>query len=104
MVPSQFVISSVKKLISPLVPAAQVVLFGSRAAGTATNESDWDILILTQQPVNHSLKKKIFEKVFPLSVQIASFINLLIVQEQDWLNNPAYYALQQSIKGSKQLA
>lgn len=92
--PSQpFLFSKIKEM----APDAKVVLFGSQANGTATEESDWDVLVLTQQPVDQELKKALREKVFPLSVEAATFISLLIVQEQDWHENPSYYALQLSI-------
>lgn len=98
------ILSSVKAKVQQVVPDAQVQLFGSRANDAATEESDWDILIITQQPVDRTLKRKIREQIFPISVQIAAFINLLIVQEQDWLHNPSYYSLRQSINAGKVLS
>ena len=80
------------------------MLFGSRAYGTPTDESDWDILILMPQPVNKTIRKKIHDAIFPISVQIGAFINTLIVQEDDWVNNPSYYSLRQTVtKGMLQL-
>ena len=76
------------------------MLFGSRANSTANEESDWDILILLKQPVSKQLKRKLQDIIFPYSVQLGAFINLLIVWEQDWLNNPSYYSLQQTIQPS----
>lgn len=87
----------IKKQVLEIVPQAYVLLFGSRATGTTTEESDWDILVLTQQPADKKLKDAIHKKVFPLSVQIGAFINLLIVQQQEWDNNPAYYSLHQTV-------
>jgi hypothetical protein len=78
-------------------PGSKVLLFGSRAYGVPTEESDWDILILTEHPVNAAIKKEIHSNLFPLSVQIGAFINTLLVQEDDWLNNPSYYSLHQTI-------
>jgi DNA polymerase sigma len=97
MKPEQQILPSIKKLVHEIIPDAQVLLFGSRAKNNSTKESDWDILVITQQMVSKNLKKQIQEKVFPLSVQIGSFINLLIVQENEWLHNPSYYSLRQGI-------
>lgn len=80
-----------------IIPDAQVLLFGSRANNTFTKESDWDILVLTKQTVSKELKKQIHEKVFPLSVEIGAFINLLVVKEDEWVNNPSYYSLRENI-------
>ena len=79
--------------IHMILPSAKVNLFGSRARGTHWQESDWDILILTEQPVTTSIKSEIHTKLFPLSVQIGAFINTLTISENEWLNNPSYYSL-----------
>ena len=96
--------SFIKSQVQKVVPHTKVLLFGSRASGTPTEESDWDILILTEQPVNTTIKKDIHTVLFPISVQIGAFINALTVEENEWLNNPSYYSLQQTItKGMLQL-
>ena len=86
-----------KSQILKVAPGAKVMLFGSMAYGTPTEESDWDILILTPQPVNATLKKNIHDALFPISVKIATFINTLTIQEDEWHKNPSYYSLYQSI-------
>jgi predicted nucleotidyltransferase len=91
------ILSSIKEIVLESIPGAQVLLFGSRAKNISTKESDWDILVLTQEKVSKELKKQLHERVFPLSVQIGSFINLLVVQEKEWVNNPSYYSLRQNI-------
>jgi predicted nucleotidyltransferase len=70
------ILAQIKKAILAIVPDAQVYLFGSRARGDWHDESDWDILVLTQETVNRSLKHRIYEKVFPISLQIGDFMFL----------------------------
>lgn len=91
----------IKVAVHELVPDAKVILFGSQANGTATEESDWDVLVLTKQEVDWALEEKLHKKVFPLNVQMATSISLLIVQEQNWNKNPAYYELRQSISAGR---
>jgi len=98
MASSSAILSSIKSQILSVVPDAKVLLFGSRAYGTPTKESDWDILILTDQPVNSSIKNEIHRSIFPISVKIGAFINTLTVQKDEWENNPSYYSLHQTIK------
>ncbi len=90
------ILSLIKSKVQAIVPGAKVLLFGSRAYGVPTKESDWDILILTERPVNSAIKKDIHTSLFPLSVEIGAFINTLTVHENEWLNNPSYYSLQQT--------
>jgi predicted nucleotidyltransferase len=92
------ILASIKSKVHLVSPDAKVLLFGSRAYGNPTSESDWDILILTPNPVNAELKKDIHTSLFPLSVEIGGFINALTVQESEWQNNPSYYSLQQTLK------
>ena len=91
------ILSSIKSRILTAAPGSKVMLFGSMAYGTPTEESDWDILILTPQPVNAALKRNIHDALFPISVKIAAFINTLTIQENEWLKSPSYYSLYQSI-------
>jgi len=91
------ILSSIKSHVLKAAPGAKVMLFGSRAYGMPTDESDWDILILTPQPVSAILKRNIHDTLFPLSLSIAAFINTVTIQENDWYNNPSYYSLFQSV-------
>jgi predicted nucleotidyltransferase len=98
MISSRAILSSIKTQILSVVPDAEILLFGSRAYGAPTKESDWDILVLTDQPVNRAIKNEIHRSIFPISVKIGAFINTLTVQKDDWENNPSYYPLHQTIK------
>jgi hypothetical protein len=80
-----------------VIPDAKVLLFGSRAYGNPTEESDWDILILTQKQYTKATKRLIQDNLFPISVENAAFINLLLVQQDDWDTNPGYYSLRTNI-------
>jgi predicted nucleotidyltransferase len=98
------ILSNIKAAVQSIIPAAEVFLFGSRAYGVPTDESDWDILILTRQPVTPALKKDIHNAIFPISVQFGAFINTILVEESDWLNNPSYYCLHQTTQRKMVLA
>ncbi len=97
MLQKQEVILQIKNKVREIIPDAEVSLFGSRAINNETNESDWDVLITSKKPVNKETKRFIQKALFPLSVTLAAFINTVIVNEDDWNNNPSYYSLRQSI-------
>jgi predicted nucleotidyltransferase len=65
-------------------PVTSVVLFGSKARGQATSESDIDLLVLTHEQVNHEQKRRMSRALFDLQLQRAVVINLLIVPAEDW--------------------
>ena len=92
------ILLAVKNQIKEVLPEAHIFLFGSRANNSATEESDWDILVLSsQQPITKLIKQQIHNRVFPLSVSIGSFINVLLVTEKDWQQNPSYYSIKKTI-------
>ncbi len=92
------ILLAVKNQIKEVLPEAHIFLFGSRANNSATEESDWDILVLSpRQPITPKIKRQIHDRVFPLSVSIGSFINVLLVTEKDWQLNPSYYAIKKTI-------
>ena len=91
------ILTTIKQQIHEEIPDAKVYLFGSRATGNLNDESDWDILIKTSMNVNRALRKKIYYKLFPLTLQILNTIDCTIVNEKDWQENPSYYVLKHSI-------
>ena len=56
------------------------------------------MLIITSGKVDRELRRKIHDKLFPVSISICSFIDFIIVNEKDWEESPSYYALTISIK------
>lgn len=94
---SNKILSSIKSQVQAVVPEAKVLLFGSRAYGVPTEESDWDILILTKDKQPKATKRLIQDKLFPISLEFSSFINLLLVQEDEWQTNAEYYSLRKNI-------
>lgn len=91
------VFENIKEKIHEVVPSATVLLFGSRASNTQHEESDWDILILEKNTVDRKVKRKIQDALYPVSLQIGSFINIVVTNEKEWMENPAYYSLRLSL-------
>jgi predicted nucleotidyltransferase len=71
-------------LLKDRFPVHRVVLFGSKARGQATQESDIDLLVLTSRPVNRQDKSQIRHALFDLQLERAVVFNTLIVPMQEW--------------------
>ncbi len=98
------ILMAIKSQIREVVPGSEVILFGSRANNTAHDESDWDILVVTNRAIDRrKLKQAIHDKIFPLSVAIGSFINVLLLTTHDWQKDPSYYSLRQSVAQNHQV-
>ena len=46
---SQSTFATIKSIVNSFLPGSQVLLFGSRATGNENADSDFDLLIVTQQ-------------------------------------------------------
>lgn len=92
------ILAQIKAAVLEVIPDAKVYLFGSRARGDWHEESDWDILVLTGKEVNRELRSRIHKAVYPISLEINDFINHVTVNENEWKEGPAYYALQKSVE------
>ncbi|HVB03780.1 MAG TPA: nucleotidyltransferase domain-containing protein [Chitinophagaceae bacterium] len=97
MVDTNSILSRINIRVQQIVPGAKVLLFGSRAYGKPTEESDWDILILTKDKHPKKTKWFIQDKLFPISLEFSTYINLLLVQEEEWETNAGYYSLRKNI-------
>ena len=93
----QQILLSIKSQIQSAPPGADVILFGSRANDSFTAESDWDLLVLSDRVVTKKTRQVIHDKIFPLSVSVGAFINVLLVTKKDWQQNPSYYSLKRTI-------
>ena len=91
------IFESIKNQIHGILPNASVFLFGSRANNTVHDESDWDILILEQSVVDRKIKRSIHDALYPVSLKIGAFINMVLANEKEWNENPSYYSLRLSI-------
>ena len=79
-------------------PNAEAILFGSRARGDFKPDSDWDILILVDDPkFTNELDDKFRFELYNLSIQIGQIISIHIYPKNDWKNKLSYSPLYRNI-------
>jgi len=76
--------SSVKSVVRDILPDAEVVLYGSRARGDARADSDWDFLILSDEPKTSALDEKVLIAIYELSLDFAETIVTFVENRQEW--------------------
>jgi len=76
----------VKAAVQALAPGAEIILYGSRARGTARSDSDWDLLILLPVAVNHSLEIQIKDCLYDIELETDTVLSSIIRSKQDWLS------------------
>ena len=81
----QDIAKQIKAAIVAVDPAAQVILFGSQARGQQTPQSDWDVLVLTDEAMKPRQKaSKYINATYYLELKTGEAISPLIISKQDW--------------------
>lgn len=74
----------IKQAVGRIDPNAQIILYGSRARGTEKVDSDWDILILTDYPVD-IVKERVFRNtLYDLELETGEPFSVFVYSKIDW--------------------
>lgn len=80
-------------------PAAEIILFGSRARSMQTKNSDWDILILlNEKEVSRKLEKEFKDEIYTIELEIGEPISTFVFSKIDWEGKHRFTPLYQNIK------
>jgi uncharacterized protein len=78
---------------------AKIILFGSKARGTDTKESDWDILVLLNKPVvSFKDEQKIRHKLYDIELEVEEPISTFVYSVKDWNSRMSITPLFKSVK------
>ncbi len=75
--------------IESIDPSAEVILYGSRARGDGTEESDYDLLILIDGDVTLEREDIICRQLYPIELETGKVISAIVYNHQQW-NTPLY--------------
>jgi predicted nucleotidyltransferase len=75
----------IRECIRSVDANTEVILFGSRARGDEHEDSDWDILVLTEEQ-EKILESKIRDKLFDLELETGEPFSLFVYSKSDWQN------------------
>ncbi len=78
------IISLVKKNISEIDPEAQIILYGSRARGDERKDSDWDLLVLTEYPVDVYKEREFRNHLYDLELETGEPFSIFAFSKYDW--------------------
>ncbi len=74
----------VQEEVYSVAPDAEIILYGSRARGDAGQISDWDLLILVNQPLDRDLVAKIRDNLYDLELETDTVFSSIIRSQRDW--------------------
>jgi predicted nucleotidyltransferase len=81
-----------KHIIQNIDASADVILYGSRARGDADQESDYDLLILTDNIANIEKEDLIRRQLFPVEIETGAVITIFLIKRQEW-DTPLFNAV-----------
>ncbi len=70
--------------ISEIDPDAEVILYGSRARGDARDDSDWDILVLTDYPIDLQKESTFRNHLYELEIDSGEPLSVFVYSKHDW--------------------
>ncbi len=93
------ILDNIRSAVQEIEPTAQVILYGSRARGDAAPDSDWDILILLDGPVNalreDAITQRLFalredaitQRLFALQLETDTVLSTIVYSKEDWASS-----------------
>ncbi|MBM4045109.1 MAG: nucleotidyltransferase domain-containing protein [Planctomycetes bacterium] len=73
-----------KGIIQRLLPGATVLLYGSVARGRQGPESDYDVLVLTENLLSTREEEEVGDALFDLELEHEVVISLLFFTKEQW--------------------
>jgi len=87
-----YLLRRIQAIVKSIDPEAQVVLYGSRARGTADTASDWDFLILTEQTMSRESILEMRDRLYDLELETDTVLSSIIRTRTEW-NSRKYSVL-----------
>jgi len=81
-------LDQVRRAIRDTEPDAEIILYGSRARGDSTPESDWDLLILVDGPVTDERTDRIRHRLYEIEWESDEVISSIIRNRTEWGSFP----------------
>lgn len=78
--------------IRSVVPTATVILYGSRARGDARPDSDYDLLVLVEEPPSVQIEERIWDRVFGIQLEEDILLSVMVESDAAWYT-PLYQAM-----------
>lgn len=81
---TNYITQLIRQYVSDIDPTAQVILFGSRARGDDKQDSDWDLLILTDYPIKLEKEREFRNHLYDLELETGEPFSLFAFSHQEW--------------------
>ena len=73
-----------KKIVTTMVPGAEVILYGSAARGTRQPDSDYDILVLSRNRLSASEERALESAIYDVMLDRDVVVSTIIYAQDEW--------------------
>lgn len=74
----------IAQTIRAVEPDARIVLYGSRARGDARPDSDRDLLVLLDGPVDRRREESIWDRLFDFDLETGELVSVIVQDHAVW--------------------
>ena len=74
----------IRSAINLVDESAEVILYGSRARGDERVDSDWDVLILTDYPVDQEVEQNFRNYLYDLELETGEAFSVFVYSKKNW--------------------
>jgi uncharacterized protein len=74
----------IREAVKSKEPKADLYLYGSRARGDYKDDSDWDILILSENQDFLKIEDQFRDAIYPLELESGQIISILTYSKEYW--------------------
>lgn len=74
----------IKTAVLSMEPEAQIYIYGSRARGDETGDSDWDVMIIMPRAVTPQLKHSIRHALYEIEWDNGCVISSIMQSREEW--------------------
>ncbi|WP_462281102.1 nucleotidyltransferase domain-containing protein [Salinivirga cyanobacteriivorans] len=81
---TQYIGQLIRATVNSVDKNAEVILYGSRARGDERNDSDWDILILTDYPADLTTEQRFRDRLYDLELETGEAFSVFVYSKNNW--------------------
>lgn len=74
----------IKEQINKIDGDAEVILYGSRARKSHRPDSDWDLLILTDEELSYEAERAFMHALYELELDLNQIFSVMVFSKNDW--------------------
>ena len=88
----------IRQAINQVDDKAEVILYGSRARGDEREDSDWDILVLTDYPLDLNRTREFRYPLYDLALELGEQFSVFVRSKNEWKTRQRITPFYESVK------